>query len=158
MSNLIKYFSLTMFLIMLIGTGGRTVCAADENLDAATQARIAKAEQGPATIDVSAYPQKIQDIYTDVFSQKCTQCHRLSRPINSDYALPSEWEAYVKKMSHKTGSNINNGEARKITEFLIYDSSIRKKDIVADKLSKESPDDKAADEAKIKQVQDKYAQ
>src|SRR5689334_22908286 len=120
-----KSVCIGLFLAMFVVTGAWAVRADDSNLDAATQARIAKAEQGPATIDVSGYPQKIQDIYTDVFTQKCTQCHRLSRPINSDYALPSEWEGYVKKMMHKSGSNINNGEAKKITDFLIFDSSVR---------------------------------
>ena len=86
------------------------------------------------------------------------QCHRLSRPINSDYALPSEWEGYVKLMMHKPGSGITSGDARKITDFLIYDSSVRKKAMVDDKLSKEAPDVKADDEAKIKSIHVKYDQ
>jgi len=152
-------FICVLFLVtMFILAGSRLLRADDENLDDATKARIAKFEQGPSSIDVSNYPQKIQDIYTDIFSQKCMQCHRLSRPINSDYALPSEWESYVKLMMHKPGSNINNGEARKITDFLIYDSSIRKKAQVDDKLSKLTPEDKAAAEAKIKSIHDKYDQ
>jgi uncharacterized membrane protein len=134
------------------------VRADDGDLDDATKARIAKAEQGPSTIDVSNYPQKIQDIYTDIFSQKCMQCHRLSRPINSDFVLPSEWESYVKLMSHKSGSNINNGDARKIIDFLVYDSSVRKKALLDEKLAKEAPDPQAADQAKIKSVHDKYDQ
>ena len=154
-----KYFSLVFLLTMFIFAGARMASAADDaNLDDATKARIAKFEQGPATIDVSNYPQKIQDIYTDVFSQKCMQCHRLSRPINSDYVLPSEWENYVKLMMHKTGSGITNGDARKITDFLIYDSSVRKKAQLDDKLSKATPEEKAAAEAKIKSVHDKYDQ
>jgi hypothetical protein len=154
----VKSFVITLFLVLFVFTGTNVVRSDDTNLDAAAQARIAKAEQGPSTIDVSKYPQKIQDIYTENFSQKCMQCHRLSRPINSDFALPSEWEAYVKKMTHKSGSNINNGEARKIIDFLIYDSSVRKKAIVDDKLLKETPEEKAADEAKIKSIHDKYDQ
>jgi len=154
-----KYFSLVFLLTMFIFAGARMASAADDaNLDDATKARIAKFEQGPATIDVSNYPQKIQDIYTDVFSQKCMQCHRLSRPINSDYVLPSEWENYVKLMMHKAGSGITNGDARKITDFLIYDSSVRKKAQLDDKLSKATPEEKAAAEAKIKSVHDKYDQ
>ena len=152
-----KYFSI-LLLIVFLAAGLRAVRADDTNLDDATKARIAKFEQGPSSIDVSNYPQKIQDIYTDIFSQKCMQCHRLSRPINSDYALPSEWESYVKLMMHKPGSGINNGDARKITDFLIYDSSVRKKALLDDKLSKLTPDDKAAAEAKIKSIHDKYDQ
>ena len=93
--------------------------AADE-LDAETKARVEKFEQGPATIDVSKYPQGIQENY-EVFSTKCTQCHKLSRPINSDYALPAEWERYVKRMMHKPGSGINPAEGKKIFDFLVYD-------------------------------------
>jgi len=154
----LKGFSIIVFFVMFVCAGSRVVRADDSNLDDATKARIAKFEQGPSSIDVSSYPQKIQDIYTDDFSQKCMQCHRLSRPINSDYALPSEWESYVKLMMHKPGSGINNGDARKIIEFLIYDSSVRKKALVDDKLSKATPDVKAAEEAKIKSIHDKYDQ
>lgn len=153
-----KYYSVLLLVAMFIFVGSRIVGADDTNLDDATKARIAKFEQGPSTIDVSNYPQKIQDIYTDIFSQKCMQCHRLSRPINSDYALPSEWEGYVKLMMHKPGSGITSGDARKITDFLIYDSSVRKKAMVDDKLSKEAPDVKADDEAKIKSIHVKYDQ
>ena len=154
----IKFFNVLLFVMLFAYTGPRTVHADDGNLDDATKARIAKAEQGPATIDVSKYPQKIQDIYTDIFSQKCMQCHRLSRPINSDFVLPSEWESYVKLMSHKSGSNINNGDARKIVDFLVYDSSVRKKALLDEKLAKETADAQAADQAKIKSVHDKYDQ
>jgi hypothetical protein len=153
-----KFYSVFLLVTMLIFAGSRMVRADDGDLDDATKARIAKAEQGPSTIDVSNYPQKIQDIYTDIFSQKCMQCHRLSRPINSDFVLPSEWESYVKLMSHKSGSNINNGDARKIIDFLVYDSSVRKKALLDEKLAKEAPDAQAADQAKIKSVHDKYDQ
>jgi|SRR5450631_392765 hypothetical protein len=128
---------------------------ADDTLDAATQARINAFEKGPATIDISKYPQGIQDNYA-VFSQKCTQCHKLSRPINSDYALPDEWSRYVKRMMRKPGSGIDSSDGKKIYEFLTYDSSVRKKAMLDDKLAKLTPEEKAADEAKIKEVHDKY--
>jgi len=136
-------------------SGARAVRAADDDLDEATKARIAKAEQGPATIDVSQYPQAIQDSY-DLFSQKCTQCHKLSRPINSDYCLPGEWERYVKRMMHKPGSGINGADAKKIFEFLVYDSSIRKKALVDQKLALATPEEKAAAEKKIQEIRAKY--
>ena len=130
--------------------------AADE-LDAETKARVAKFEQGPATIDVSKYPQGIQENY-EVFSEKCTQCHKLSRPINSNYAIPAEWERYVSRMMHKPGSGINAAEAIKIFDFLVYDSSVRKKAMVDEKLAKATPEQKAAAETKIKEIRDKYDQ
>jgi hypothetical protein len=139
--------------LALIGTG---VCrAADDQLDAETKARIERFEKGPATIDVSKYPQGIQDNY-EVFTRKCSQCHKLSRPINSDYATPDEWSRYIKRMMHKPGSGISSGDAKKIYEFLVYDSSVRKKAMLDDKLAKLPADQKKDDEAKIKEVHDKY--
>ena len=128
---------------------------ADDTLDAATKARIEKFEKGPATIDVSKYPDGIKENY-DLFSQKCTQCHKLSRPINSDYVLPDDWSRYVKRMMRKPGSGIDSSDGKKIYEFLTYDSSVRKKAMLDDKLAKLTPEEKAADEAKIKEVHDKY--
>jgi len=135
--------------------GAGVMLADDQQLDAETKARIDKYEQGPATIDVSKYPQAIQDNY-EVFSQKCAQCHKLSRPVNCDYVLPDEWSRYVKRMMHKPGSGIDSADGKKIYEFLTYDSSVRKKAMLDDKLAKLSPADKAAAEAKIKEVHDKY--
>ena len=134
---------------------GAALARAEDQLDAETKARIDKYEQGPATIDVSKYPQGIQDDY-EIFSQKCTQCHKLSRPVNCDYALPDEWSRYVKRMMRKPGSGIDSADGKKIYEFLTYDSSVRKKAMLDDKLAKLSPEDKAAAEAKIKEVHDKY--
>ncbi len=129
--------------------------AAEEQLDPATKARIERFEKGPATVDVSKYPEGIQEDY-QVFTEKCSQCHKLSRPINSDYALPEEWSRYVKRMMHKPGSGIGSGDGKKIYDFLVYDSSIRKKKMVDEKLSKATPEERKAAEAKIKEVQKKY--
>ncbi|HXP61824.1 MAG TPA: hypothetical protein VN829_15120 [Dongiaceae bacterium] len=149
----------TIFALGLILAAGAArparAAAADDNLDAATKARIERFEKGPATVNVSKYPDGIKEDY-EVFSQKCTQCHKLSRPINSDYALPDEWSRYIKRMMHKPGSGISNADGKKIYEFLTYDSSVRKKAMVDDKLAKASADDKKAAEAKIKEIHDKY--
>src|SRR5689334_9197375 len=129
--------------------------AADENLDPATKARVERFEKGPATVDVSKYPDGIKENY-EVFSTKCTQCHKLSRPINSDYALPEEWSRYIKRMMYKPGSGISAGEGKKIFDFLVYDSSVRKKAMVDEKLAKATPQEKTAAESKIKEIHDKY--
>ena len=142
--------------ILLAGLLALTLTVrADDAMDAATKARIDAFEKGPATIDVSKYPQGIQDNYA-IFSQKCTQCHKLSRPINSDYVLPDEWSRYVKRMMRKPGSGIDSSDGKKIYEFLTYDSSVRKKAMLDEKLAKVTPEEKAAAEAKIKDVHDKY--
>ena len=134
---------------------GVVVAFAEDQLDAETKARVERFEKGPATINVSKYPDGVKDNY-EVFSTKCTQCHKLSRPINSDYALPEEWSRYIKRMMHKPGSGISAGDGKKIYEFLVYDSSIRKKKMVDEKLAKATPEDKKAAEDKIKEVRDKY--
>ena len=141
--------SIVLLAIAVAGAG----YALAQALDAATQARIARFEKGPATINVSRYPSAIQADY-EVFTQKCSQCHKLSRPINSDYALPSEWSRYVHRMMSKPGSGIDGSNGKKIYDFLVYDSSVRKKAMVDAKLA--SSADKAAEEAKIKEVHDKY--
>ena len=109
---------------LVLGAAG-AARAADENLDPATKARIERFEKGPATVDVSKYPEGIKENY-EVFSAKCTQCHKLSRPINSDYATPDEWSRYIKRMMHKPGSGISSAEGKKIYEFLVYDQHARK--------------------------------
>jgi hypothetical protein len=139
-----------VLLAMAVAAAGYALAQA---LDPETQARIARFEKGPATVNVSRYPSAIQADY-EMFTQKCSQCHKLSRPINSDYALPSEWSRYVHRMMSKPGSGIDGSNGKKIYDFLVYDSSVRKKAMIDAKLA--SSADKAAEEAKIKEVHDKY--
>lgn len=136
-------------------TGAGLCRATAQELDAETKARVERFEKGAATVDVSKYPQGIQDNY-EMFTQKCSQCHKLSRPINSDYALPDEWSRYIKRMMNKPGSGISSADGKKIYEFLTYDSSVRKKAMVDEKLAKATPAEKATAETKIKEVHGKY--
>lgn len=151
----------TTFTSFLLGAAGLALLgaglgrAADPELDPETKARIERFEKGPATVDVSKYPQPIQEGY-ELFTQKCSQCHKLSRPINSDYALPDEWSRYVKRMMNKPGSGIGRTDGKKIYEFLAYDSSVRKKAMVDEKLAKATPAEKTDAETKIKELHDKY--
>jgi len=138
------------------GLATATVSRAADTLDPATKARVERFEKGAATVNVSKYPAGIQAAY-QVFSQKCTQCHKLSRPINSDYALPDEWSRYVKRMMHKPGSGISADDGKKIYDFLVYDSSVRKKAMVDSKLAKAPAAEKADAETKIKEVLARYA-
>lgn len=145
-----------MLLGLTLSAGAtRLARAADDNLDPETKARVERFEKGPATIDVSKYPDAIKENY-EVFSTKCSQCHKLSRPINSDYALPEEWSRYIKRMMHKPGSGISAGEGKKIYDFLVYDSSVRKKTMVDAKLAKATAEEKTAAESKVKEIHDKY--
>jgi hypothetical protein len=139
----------------LLGGAAFAAIGAGFALAQAVDPRIAVYDKGPATINVSGYPAAIQQNYA-LFTQKCSQCHKLSRPINSDFALPDEWSRYVHRMMSKPGSGIDSGSGAKIYDFLVYDSSVRKKAMVDAKLAKASPAEKAAAEAKINAVVAKY--
>ncbi len=152
----VKYAAVLLGVAALVPGGTGVARPANETLDPETKVRVERFEKGPATIDVSKYPEALKDNY-ELFSQKCMQCHRLSRPINCDYALPAEWERYIKRMMHKPGSGIGTGDAKKIFDFLVYDSSIRKKALVDEKLATATPEEKKAAEDKIKEIRDKYA-
>src|SRR6516165_2383009 len=123
-----------------IALAGAGVARAQEPLDPETKARVERFEKGPQTINVTKYPDGIKENY-EVFSTKCTQCHKLSRPINSDYATPDEWSRYIKRMMHKPGSGISSGDGKKIYDFLVYDSSVRKKAMLNEKLAKATPEE-----------------
>ena len=129
--------------------------AGDEHHDANAQARVDLPVKDPATIDVSKYPAGIQKNYR-VFSRKCSQCHSLSRPINSDYVLPNEWSHCIGRMKHRSGSDIGSSEEGKLYDFLVYDSSVRKREKLEAKLQALTPDAQRKVEDKIKEVADKY--
>jgi hypothetical protein len=120
----------------LWATAGLTAGLRGQEKEPPLDPRIAAYDKGPAKIDVSKYPKDIQDKYK-VFSVKCSKCHTLARPINSDYVLEDEWERYVKRMMHNAGTFIGPDEGKQIYEFLVYDSKIRKKALY-DKKLKES--------------------
>lgn len=129
-----KLYTVLFFVFVLLGVVGFWKWSTgEEPLDP----RIAKYDKGPATIDVSKYPFEMQENYK-LFAKKCSSCHTLARPINCDFALPDEWERYVKRMMRKPNSGINSADGKKIFEFLVYDSKTRRQDFYEKKL-KEQP-------------------
>lgn len=96
-------------------------------------ARLLELAKGPKTIDVSKYPADMQARYK-TFATKCSKCHTLAIPINSDFSLDEEWERYIKRMMRKPGSGIGSDDGKQIFEFLAYDSKIRKKELYERKL------------------------
>jgi hypothetical protein len=137
-----KIICATLALSFLAWLGARTSRAADApSADAAGGDKVFEADKGPDSIDVSKYPKAQQDNYA-VFSQKCSKCHTLARPINSKLALPEEWTNYVNLMRSKKRSGIDEKSAKTIIDFLTYDSSVRKKDLL-----KKKQQEKAAAEA-----------
>jgi predicted small secreted protein len=151
-------FSLVLLSLAALSLiGANTIRAAGDDVDAATKAKIAEFDKGPATIDVSAYPAGIKKNY-DLFREKCAQCHTLARPINCDFAMPDEWSRYVKRMMNKPGSMITPGNAKKIYEFLVFDTNARKKALYDEKFAKATPEEKTDAEKRISEVLAAYAQ
>ena len=87
--------------------------------------KIFPADKGPNFIDVAPYPPEMRANYK-LFEQKCSRCHTLARPINSEFAGET-WRKYVYKMMRKPGSGLTPKTAEPIIQFLIYDSQTRKK-------------------------------
>lgn len=69
-------------------------------------------------LDVSAFPKKYQDGYK-VFAVRCSKCHTLSRAINGRLT-PEGWRNYVKKMSRRSGSGINESNGGVLVDFLVF--------------------------------------
>ena len=135
-----------MIVALTLAALGAAGAPATRAQDEAASDKVFEADKGTDTINVSQYPKEQQESYK-IFTEKCSKCHTLARPINSNYALPEEWTAYVDKMRHKKRSGIDDDAQKAVTSFLIYDSSVRKKDLIAQKLKDKAgakPDDKPA--------------
>lgn len=83
------------------------------------------ADNGPDSIDVSKFPKEQQENYK-VFSEKCSRCHTLARPINTSVAAPQDWKATVEKMRRKPRSGISDDAQKQIADFLVYNASQKK--------------------------------
>ncbi|OGO35578.1 MAG: hypothetical protein A2147_00990 [Chloroflexi bacterium RBG_16_57_8] len=108
--------------------------------------KVFEADKGPKTIDVSGYPKPYQERYK-LFSKRCSKCHTLARPINTNFE-PSKWEKYVKRMMRKKDSGIKSEEGEKIWQFLMFDTKERKKPF----WEKLAEDEKKLIEESIKKV------
>lgn len=75
-------------------------------------------DNGPGTIDVSAYPSAQQKQY-DVYASKCAKCHPLARSVNARFSA-TDWKRYMKRMIRRPNSGINEEQAAQIYDFLKY--------------------------------------
>ncbi|MBI4371394.1 MAG: hypothetical protein HY552_03755 [Elusimicrobia bacterium] len=84
---------------------------------------------GPEEIDVSGYPKAQRENYA-AFAATCARCHTLARPINAPIAARRDWERYVARMRVRTkvaaDKSFTREQAKKVVDFLAYDSQIRK--------------------------------
>ena len=84
-------------------------------------------------LDRSTIPAAVQDDY-DVFAQRCSKCHSLSRPIDSGIDDDEYWKAYVARMRRMPSSGISAGDEEVILRFLRWFSA----DLRAKKKPKEA--------------------
>lgn len=85
---------------------------------------------GPGTVDVSGYPQGIQENYK-FFLAVCSSCHGAARPLNAPISNASDWKRYVHRMHVKLenrGFLLSKEDEKRILKFLVHDSKARKID------------------------------
>jgi len=73
-------------------------------------------------LDRNTVPAAVQDDY-DVFAQRCSKCHQLSRALDSGIDDDEYWKAYVSRMRHMPASGISEGDEQVILRFLRWFSS-----------------------------------
>jgi len=80
------------------------------------------------TIDPITLPAEVRADY-EVFAQRCSKCHSLSRPLNSGIVDDDYWTMYVARMRRQPESGISLEDSSVILRFLHYYSleQIRKK-------------------------------
>jgi len=136
--------------VLTLAWAGAAGTASGEAPSPELKAHLAKLDAGPKTIDVAKYPPEQKAAYK-LFSKKCSKCHTLARPINSDFVLPAQWERYIKRMMYKPNSQMSDQDGKTIYKFLVYDASVRKADALRNAL-KGLSDERAAAVEKVKAV------
>lgn len=145
------------FLASLVaGLASASFAYADEPDSAAIKAHLKALDSGPKSIDVTKYPDEQKAAYK-VFAKKCSKCHTIARPVNSDFVLPSEWERYIKRMMFKPNSEMSDADGKKIYRFLVYDASLRKPEKLKKALAGLSAEERGAAIGKIKTINPAYA-
>jgi len=133
------------------GTASAANPAPEQALSPEEKARLKKLDDGPKTIDITAYPADQKAAYP-LFTKKCSKCHSIGRPINSDFVLPSQWERYVKRMTYKPNSKISQTDGKTIYHFLVYDSSVRKVKSLRGRLAGLTAEERAVEIDKVKAI------
>lgn len=111
MRRISKRLGLTALAALVAGALATSVVAEEKKKEFA-------ADKGADKVDVSAYPAKIQAAYA-VFASKCSKCHTLARPINTNMKTDA-WKMYVKRMANKPDSGISPSQAKEIYSFLKF--------------------------------------
>jgi hypothetical protein len=70
-------------------------------------------------LDPSTLPADVRADYA-VFSQRCSKCHSLARPLNSGIDDDEFWAMYVARMRRQPGSGISPEDSVVVLRFLHY--------------------------------------
>lgn len=79
-------------------------------------------------IDPSKVPDDLKSDYT-LFTQRCSKCHALARPLNAGIKDDDQWVNYVNRMRRQPGSGISLNDQAHILRFLKWHAGeLRRKD------------------------------
>ena len=73
-------------------------------------------------LDVRSLPEEHRADY-ELFAQRCSKCHSLSRALDNGHVEDRFWERYVDRMRHQPSSGIAPEEVPAILRFLHYYST-----------------------------------
>jgi hypothetical protein len=82
-------------------------------------AACAETGAGRQGLDVNRLPAEVRPDY-QLFSQRCSKCHPLSRALDSGIDRDAAWIDYVARMRRQPGSGISPDDATRILRFLHY--------------------------------------
>jgi hypothetical protein len=75
---------------------------------------------GPAEgLAETELPAEVREDY-EVFAQRCSKCHSLSRPLKSGITDDGYWQEYVERMRRQASSGISPSDEGPILRFLHY--------------------------------------
>ena len=70
-------------------------------------------------LDASALPDDVRPAY-ELFAQRCSKCHSLTRALNSGIEDDGYWKLYVDRMRRQPASGISPEDEAIILQFLHY--------------------------------------
>lgn len=79
----------------------------------------------PDGLDPETLPVALRDDY-EVFAQRCSRCHSLSRPLSAGFNDMDHWRNYVARMRRQPSSGISPADEGRILAFLEYYTAQRR--------------------------------
>jgi hypothetical protein len=74
-------------------------------------------------LDLATMPEAVRDDYL-MFARRCSKCHSLARPLQSDISTDTYWSEYVERMRRQPQSGISPREVPQILRFLHFYSTV----------------------------------